>query len=133
MLDVYKRQSAYTVSAAARGQRERRGGALKAPFTHLILTIIISKMCIRDRSSAVRIIERMDAENILFIPDKNLGRYVQMKVKGKNFASVSYTHLHPYKNLHTLLLSAPPSHRASAGHNRCSLHRGLSAEDAGQK
>lgn len=45
----------------------------------------VSDVCVTS-SSAVRIIERMDAENILFIPDKNLGRYVQMKVKGKNFA-----------------------------------------------
>lgn len=36
-------------------------------------------------SSAVKIIEKIDNNNILFIPDCNLGHYVQEKVPDKNF------------------------------------------------
>ncbi|MTI46447.1 quinolinate synthase NadA [Sporosalibacterium faouarense] len=35
-------------------------------------------------SNALKIIESLDAENILFVPDQNLGRYVKEKVKNKN-------------------------------------------------
>ncbi len=45
----------------------------------------VSDVCVTS-SSAVRIIERMEAKSILFIPDKNLGRYVKSKVPGKSFA-----------------------------------------------
>jgi quinolinate synthase len=35
-------------------------------------------------SSALKIVEKMDAKNILFIPDKNLGSYVQKMLPQKN-------------------------------------------------
>lgn len=43
----------------------------------------VSDVCVTS-SSAVRIVRNMDAENILFIPDKNLGTYVQQQVPDKN-------------------------------------------------
>jgi quinolinate synthase len=36
-------------------------------------------------STAVKIVEKMENPNILFVPDRNLGDYVSRKVKGKNF------------------------------------------------
>lgn len=45
----------------------------------------VSDVCVTS-SSAVRIIEHLEAKSILFIPDRNLGRYVQSKVSSKNFA-----------------------------------------------
>ena len=41
-------------------------------------------MCIRDRANAVQIVKNLPNQNILFIPDKNLGRYVAEQVKEKN-------------------------------------------------
>lgn len=35
-------------------------------------------------SNALKIIESLDTDNILFVPDQNLGRYVKEKVKDKN-------------------------------------------------
>ena len=39
-------------------------------------------------SSAVKIVKQLDSENILFIPDCNLGAYVQKQVPEKNFKLV---------------------------------------------
>jgi len=48
----------------------------------------VSDVCCTS-SSAVRIARRLDAEEIIFIPDRNLGRYVAGQVPDKTF------HLHP--------------------------------------
>lgn len=43
----------------------------------------LSDVCVTS-SSALRIIERLEAKDILFIPDQNLGSYVRDRVKDKN-------------------------------------------------
>ncbi len=47
----------------------------------------ISDVCCTS-SSAVRICERIDARDILFVPDKNLGAYVQQQLPEKNIILV---------------------------------------------
>lgn len=42
----------------------------------------VSDVCVTS-SSAVKIVEKMDADKILFLPDANLGRYVGEQVKNK--------------------------------------------------
>ena len=48
-------------------------------------------------SSAVKIVKKLDSDKILFIPDCNLGDYVQKQCPDKTFKPVSYTHLDVYK------------------------------------
>ncbi len=43
-----------------------------------------SDVCVTS-SNAIRVVERIKAKNIFFIPDNNLGRYVAEKVPEKNF------------------------------------------------
>ncbi len=42
-----------------------------------------SDVCVTS-SNAVKIVERLESENIFFIPDRNLGSFVAQQVKGKN-------------------------------------------------
>lgn len=61
-------------------------------------------------SSAVRIVENIDNDNILFIPDCNLGAWVQKQTSGKNFKFVQGgcpTHLR---------MSKKEAERAKAAH-----------------
>ena len=44
----------------------------------------VSDVCVTS-SSAVKIVNALDAKDILFIPDKNLGSYVASQIKDKNF------------------------------------------------
>ena len=46
-------------------------------------TKTVCDVCVTS-SSAVKIVEKIDNDNILFLPDRNLGAYVQSKVKSKN-------------------------------------------------
>lgn len=43
----------------------------------------LSDVCVTS-SNAVKIVKNLPNKNIFFVPDKNLGRYVQMQVKDKN-------------------------------------------------
>lgn len=43
----------------------------------------VSDICCTS-SNALKIVESLDSDNILFVPDQNLGRYIKDKVKDKN-------------------------------------------------
>ncbi len=54
----------------------------------------VSDVCVTS-SNAIRIVESLPNKNILFIPDENLGRYCQSKIKDKNFIfNQGYCHVH---------------------------------------
>lgn len=54
----------------------------------------VSDVCVTS-SNAIRIVESLPNKNILFIPDENLGRYCQSKIKDKNFVfNEGYCHVH---------------------------------------
>lgn len=54
----------------------------------------VSDVCVTS-SNAIRIVESLPNKNILFIPDENLGRYCQSKIKDKNFIfNEGYCHVH---------------------------------------
>ncbi|MDR0223040.1 MAG: quinolinate synthase NadA [Oscillospiraceae bacterium] len=58
----------------------------RAVVAYINTTAELKKLCdvCVTSSSAVRIIERMEAEKILFIPDANLGDYVKKRVSNKD-------------------------------------------------
>lgn len=54
----------------------------------------LSDVCVTS-SNAVKIVGQLDQENILFVPDENLGRYVQSRLPEKNFIFVNgFCHVH---------------------------------------
>ncbi len=53
-----------------------------------------SDVCVTS-SNAVRVVSRLDAKNIFFVPDNNLGRYVAEKLPEKNFIfNDGFCHVH---------------------------------------
>lgn len=54
----------------------------------------LSDVCVTS-SNAVKVVENLDAKNIFFVPDNNLGRYVAEKLPEKNFIfNDGFCHVH---------------------------------------
>ncbi len=54
----------------------------------------VSDICV-PTSKAVKIIESLDSDNIVFVPDMNLGNYISKKIKNKNIISwTGYCNIH---------------------------------------
>lgn len=63
----------------------------------------VSDVCVTS-SNAIRVVSRMDAKNIFFVPDNNLGRYVAEKLPEKNFIfNDGFCHVHKSITLDNVL------------------------------
>jgi len=62
-----------------------------------------SDVCVTS-SNAIRVVSRLDAKNIFFVPDNNLGRYVAGKLPEKNFIfNDGFCHVHKSITLDNVL------------------------------
>lgn len=63
----------------------------------------VSDVCVTS-SNAIRVVSRLDAKNIFFVPDNNLGRYVAEKLPEKNFIfNDGFCHVHKSITLDNVL------------------------------